>query len=405
MVIDMPKFSYIARDTNGTLYKGAVDAVDKKEVRLILRQKGFYPTIIKNVRQWKKINLISSISSENVAIFAEQLSVMVDAGITLVRSLTTIAEQTKNEKFRQIINTTRQDVENGSSFADALKKNPKVFSNLFISLVKSGEEGGLLSKSLNQIAEYLENEKQIKRKVKSAFVYPKIVMGLCVIVVIFMVTFIVPKFMVIYNEMKVTLPMPTRIVIGISKFVPKYWWVVLLVTGALYFGYRQFKASKSGRYMIDKAGLYMPVFGNLTRKMVVSRFIKVLSALTASGVPIMNALDIARQVANNGVMDEVVVSIQDSVNAGGGIREPISKSDIFPPMVVQMVGLGEEVGSMGESLDKSSRFLDREIEDHVKRLIVKIEPATTIIIASVVGLILMAIYLPMFDMVKLATGK
>ncbi|MEK7399748.1 MAG: type II secretion system F family protein [Candidatus Poribacteria bacterium] len=401
----MPKFSYIARDTNGTLYKGAVDAVDKKEVRLILRQKGFYPTIIKNVRQWKKINLISSISSENVAIFAEQLSVMVDAGITLVRSLTTIAEQTKNEKFRQIINTTRQDVENGSSFADALKKNPKVFSNLFISLVKSGEEGGLLSKSLNQIAEYLENEKQIKRKVKSAFVYPKIVMGLCVIVVIFMVTFIVPKFMVIYNEMKVTLPMPTRIVIGISKFVPKYWWVVLLVTGALYFGYRQFKASKSGRYMIDKAGLYMPVFGNLTRKMVVSRFIKVLSALTASGVPIMNALDIARQVANNGVMDEVVVSIQDSVNAGGGIREPISKSDIFPPMVVQMVGLGEEVGSMGESLDKSSRFLDREIEDHVKRLIVKIEPATTIIIASVVGLILMAIYLPMFDMVKLATGK
>lgn len=401
----MPKFSYIARDTNGTLYKGAVDAVDKKEVRLILRQKGFYPTTIKNVRQWKQIGNLSSISGESVAIFAEQLSVMVDAGITLVRSLTTIAEQTKNERFKQIINTIRQDVENGSSFADALKKYPKVFSNLFISLVKTGEAGGLLSKSLNQIAEYLESQRQIKRKVKSAFVYPKIVMGLCVAVVIFMVTFIVPKFMVIYNEMRVTLPLPTRIVVGMSKFVPKYWWVMLLVAGSIYFAYRQFKASKSGRYMIDKAGLYMPVFGSLGKKMVVSRFIKVLSALTTSGVPIMNALDIARQVANNSVMDEVVVSIQDSVNAGGGIRDPISKSTIFPPMVVQMVGLGEEVGSMGESLDKSSRFLDREIDDHVKRLIVKIEPATTVIIAAVVGLILMAIYLPMFDMVKLATAK
>jgi type IV pilus assembly protein PilC len=401
MVIDMPKFSYIARDTNGMSYKGAVDAVDKKEVRLVLRQKGFYPTTIKNVRQWKKIGLPSSISGETVATFAEQLSVMVDAGITLVRSLTTIAEQTKNESFRQIINAIRQDVENGSSFADALKKYPKVFSNLFISLVKSGEAGGLLSKSLNQVAEYLENERQIKRKVKSAFVYPKIVMGFCVVVVIFMVTFIVPKFMVMYNEMNVTLPLPTRIVIGISKFVPKYWWVMLLVAGIAYFGYRQFKASKSGKYMIDKAGLYIPIFGNLARKMVVSRFIKVLSALTTSGVPIMNALDIARQVANNGVMDEVVGTIQDSVNAGGGIREPISKSDIFPPMVVQMVGLGEEVGSMGESLDKSSRFLDREIEDHIKRLIVKIEPATTVMIAAVVGLILMAIYLPMFDMAKI----
>ncbi len=401
----MPKFIYVARDINGMLYKGVVDAIDKKEVRLNLRQKGFYPTTIKTAHQWKNISIFNSISNDDVTAFAEQLSIMVDAGIPLVRALTTIAEQTKNERFRQIISTIRQDVESGSSFADALRKYPKIFSNLFVSLVRTGEVGGVLSKSLKQIAEYLDNEKQIRRKVKSAFVYPKIVMGLCVVVVIFMVTFIVPRFMTIYNEMKVTLPLPTRIVLGISKFVPKYWWLLLFGSGAIYFGYKQFKASKTGKRFFDKAILYLPVFGDLGRKMVVCRFIKVLSALTVSGVPIMQALDIAKQVADNTVMDEVVAKIQDNVNAGGGLREPISQSEIFPPMVVQMVGMGEEVGNLGDSLDKSSRYLDREIDDQVKRLLVKIEPATTVIIAAVVGLILMAIYLPMFDIVKLATSR
>jgi len=401
----MAKFSYVARDINGMLYKGVVEAIDKKEVRLSLRQKGYYPTTIRSARQWKQLSIFNSISNDDVAIFADQLSIMVEAGIPLVRALTTIAEQTKNERFRQIISTIRQDVESGSSFADALRKYPKIFSNLFVSLVKTGEVGGVLSKSLKQIAEYLDNERQIKRKVKSAFVYPKIVMGLCVVVVIFMVTFIVPRFMTIYSEMKVTLPLPTRIILGVSKFVPKYWWLLLFGAGSIYFGYKQFKTSNTGKRFFDKAMLYMPIIGNLGKKMVVCRFIKVLSALTISGVPIMQALDVAKQVANNTVMDEVVAKIQDNVNAGGGLKEPISQSEIFPPMVVQIVAMGEEVGNLGDALDKSSKYLDREIDDHVKRLIVKIEPATTVIIAAVVGLILMAIYLPMFDMVKLATAK
>jgi len=401
----MAKFSYVARDINGMLYKGVVEAIDKKEVRLSLRQKGYYPTTIRSARQWKQLSIFNSISNDDVAIFADQLSIMVEAGIPLVRALTTITEQTKNERFRQIISTIRQDVESGSSFADALRKYPKIFSNLFVSLVKTGEVGGVLSKSLKQIAEYLDNERQIKRKVKSAFVYPKIVMGLCVVVVIFMVTFIVPRFMTIYNEMKVTLPLPTRIILGVSKFVPKYWWLLLFGAGSIYFGYKQFRASNTGKRFFDKAMLYMPIIGNLGKKMVVCRFIKVLSALTISGVPIMQALDVAKQVANNTVMDEVVAKIQDNVNAGGRLKEPISQSEIFPPMVVQIVAMGEEVGNLGDALDKSSKYLDREIDDHVKRLIVKIEPATTAIIAAVVGLILMAIYLPMFDMVKLATAK
>jgi type IV pilus assembly protein PilC len=396
----MAKFSYVARDIDGSLYKGMIDAADKKEVRTSLRQRGFYPTAVRSNRQLKSLTLFSRITNDEVAVFAEQLSVMVDAGLTLVRSLTTLAQQTKNEKFRNIINSIKQDVENGISFAESLNKYPKVFSNLFINLVKTGEIGGVLSKSLRQIAEYLDAEKQIRQRVKAAFIYPKIVFSLCIAVSVFLVTFVVPRFMVLYSNLS-ELPLPTKIVLWLSKFIPKYWWALLIVGGLIYFGFQQFKKSKYGKNVLDHAKLYMPIWGDLGKKVLVSRFIKVLSALSTSSVPLIQALDISKQVANNTVMDKIVAEIHNSVNAGGGLREPIANSDIFPPIVVQMVGLGEEVGSLGESLDKSAHFLDREIDEQVKALMTKIEPLTTVLIAAVVGLVLMAIYLPMFDVVKI----
>jgi len=398
----MSKFSYIARDIDGSLYKGIIDASDKREVRASLRQRGFYPTSIRTSRQWKGISFLSKITGDEIAVFAEQLSVMVDSGLTLVKCLTTLAQQTKNVKFREVINAVKQDVENGISFADSLSNYPKVFSNLFINLVKSGEIGGVLSKSLRQIAEYLDSEKQIRQKVKATFVYPKIVMVVCIGVSIFLVTFVVPKFMVLYQQIDVGLPMPTRIVIWLSKFIPKYWWLLLGGGGGIYFGYINFAQSKFGKNILDHVKLRAPLFGELIKKILVSRFIKVLSALTMSGVPIVQALDVAKQVADNAVMDQVINTIRENVNAGGGLRDPMANSKIFPPIVVQMVGLGEEVGNMSESLEKSARFLDREIEDQVKRLMAMIEPMTTVVIAAVVGLILMAIYLPMFDVMKLA---
>ena len=392
------RFSYIARDIDGSLYKGVLEALDKKEVRISLRQKGYYPTVIHSVREWKHIRILSTITGDEVAMFAEQLSVMVDAGLTLIKCLTTLADQTKNEKFKQIINTVRQDVENGVSFADALSNYPKVFSNLFINLVRTGEIGGVLSKSLKQVADYLDGERQIKKKVKAALIYPKIVFGMCILVSIFLITFIVPKFMFLYTGMDIKMPLPTRIVIGISKFVPKYWWLLLGGGGGIYFGYIKFKASNLGKKTLDYLSLYAPVFGTLGRKIVVSRFIKVLGALTMSGVPIMQALDVAKEVANNAIMSEVINKIRENVNAGGGLREPIEASNLFPPIVVQMVGLGEEVGSIGESLEKSSKFLDRDVEDGVKSLMTMIEPLTTIVMGSVVMLILLAMYLPMLKM-------
>ncbi|HGJ67268.1 TPA: type II secretion system F family protein [bacterium] len=401
----MSKFSYVARDIDGSLYRGVIEATDKREVRTNLRQKGFYPTSIRTVREWKNITFFARVTSDEVAVFADQLSVMVDSGLTLVRCLTTLAQQTKNEKFRQIINAVRQDVENGISFADSLSNYPKVFSNLFVSLIRTGEIGGVLSKSLRQIAEYLNSEKQIRQKVKATFIYPKIVLIVCVLVSIFLVTFVVPRFMTLYDSLKIPLPLPTRIVLWLSKVIPKYWWLFLGIGGGVYFGFNKFKATKSGKNILDHAKLYAPVFGELIKKIIVSRFIKVLSALTMSGVPIVQSLDVSKQVADNAVMDRIIDSIRDNVNAGGGLREPMANSEIFPPIVIQMVGLGEEVGNLGESLDKSAKFLDSEIEDQVKRLMSKIEPMTTVAIAAVVGLILLAIYLPMFDITKIAQAK
>jgi type IV pilus assembly protein PilC len=394
----MANFSYVAKDMSGSLYKGTIDATDIKEVRLFLRQKKLYPTAIHSVRQWNKITLFNTITSDEVAIFAEQLSVMVEAGLTIVKCLQTLAEQTKNEKFKQIINTIRQDVENGMSFAESLSKYPKVFSNLFINLVKTGEIGGVLSKSLKQIADYLDGERQVKKKVKSAILLPKIIFGMCILVVIVLITFVVPRFAALYQGQGVLLPLPTRILIGLSKFIPKYKWLLLGGGVGLYFGYIKFKASNLGKKTFDYLSLNAPVFGTLGKKIVVSRFIKVLGALVVSGVPIIQALDVANEVANNSIMSEVVDKIRANVNLGGGLRDPIADSKIFPPIVVQMVGLGEEVGSIGDSLEKSSKFLDRDVENNVKSIITMIEPLTTIVIGSIVMFILLAMYLPMLKM-------
>lgn len=398
----MPRFSYVAIDIDGTKYRGQIEAVDKKEVRATLRQRGFYVTSVRKLHEWSKLGQVRTITSDEIAVLAEELSVMVDAGLSIDRCLSTLSEQTKNLKLKQILDTVKKDLENGVSFADALAKHPKVFSNLFVSLVRAGEIGGVLSKSLRQIADYLNSEREIRQKVKSTLTYPKIVVGLAILVVIFVVTYLVPKFMALYSSLNIQLPLPTRMLIWASKFVPKYWWLLLGIGGGTFYGYKRLKRWPTTKAYLDRLSMKLPLFGNLIRKVIVARFIKVLAALTSSGVPMIKCLEVASQVANNAVMDEVINQIKARVNEGGGLKEPMAKSGIFPPIVVQMVSVGEEVGTLGEALEKSASYLDREIENTIKRLMAKIEPATTIIIAGVVGFMLIAIYLPVIDVVKVA---
>ena len=392
----MGRYTYVARDMNGAIYKGIIQAVDANEVRRRLRQRGFYPTSVKAMRELR-LKVARRIKRKDVAIFSEQLATMVDSGLTLVRCMETVIQQTRNERMAQTIQQVKQDIENGVPFSEALKKHPRVFPPLFVSMVLAGETGGTLAKSLRQLADYLDREQETRQKVKSALTYPKIVALASVLVVFVLVVFIVPRFAMIYNDLGVRLPFITIALVTVSRTVARFWWAILAAGVLIYFGYKQFGRTKFGREITDKIKLHAPVFGDLNRKVLVSRFIRIMSTLIPNGVPMMQSLDVAQEVADNRVMDQVIDGIRTSINSGGGLTEPISASEIFPIMVVQMVGVGEETGRLGDLLEKSSTYLEREIDATIKSLIARIEPTMTMLLAVLVAFIALSIYLPLFN--------
>jgi type IV pilus assembly protein PilC len=307
--------------------------------------------------------------------------------------------ETKNQKFLKVIAEVKNDVENGIPLSNALGKQHKVFSNLFVSLIKAGEVGGTLPTTFRQIANYLDKEQENKQKVKSAMAYPKLVGVICFAVLIFMLTYIIPRFAAIYDGLGITLPMITLTLVAISKFILKYWWSMIIFVGILIFVYYRLKGSESG--IIDRIKLGMPVFGNLYKKSAISRFVYVLSSLHGGGVPILQSLEVARDVMGNKVIEQVIDTARVSVNAGGRIRDAIAVSKLFPIIVIQMISVGEETGGLALSLEKSSIYLNREVDAVVKRIITRVEPGLTIVIGVVVAIIAAAIYMPVFDVVKI----
>jgi len=396
----MPRYSYVAKDIGGTVYRGVLQADDKSEVRRRLKQRNFYATSVKTIREWRRFMFFKRITKDEVAVFAEQLAVMVESGLTLVRCMETVLQQIENTEMVRVIGEIKQDIENGVPFSDSLRKYPKVFPPLFVSMVMSGETGGTLAQSLRQIADYLDNEREMRQKVKSALAYPKIVAAISIIVVAVMVIFIVPRFATIYDTLGISLPLSTRMLIGSGVFLSKYWWTITLSCAVIYFLCRRLRATTLVKNALDKFRLYAPIFGDLNRKATVSLFIRGLSTLVPSGVPIMRSLDVTEEVVNNIVMSRIIDGIRTSISSGGGLRDPIEAGGIFPPMVVQMVGIGEETGRLGDLLGRSSVYLDREIDATIKRLIAKVEPTMTIVVAGIVALIAMSIYFPLFDVVS-----
>lgn len=396
----MPRYSYVAKDITGTIYRGVLQAVDKNEVRRRLKQRDFYATSIKAIREWRQLRLIKRVNRDEVAVFAEQLAVMVESGLTLVRCMETVLQQVKNQELVRIVSEVKQDIENGVHFSEALGKHKKVFPPLFISMVLAGETGGTLAQSLREVANHLDSERETRQKVKSAMAYPKIVMLVSALVITALVTFIVPRFAAIFDSLGVTLPLITRILIGFGEFMSKFWWLLAFVIGGIYLLSKRLKKVPAVKEVMDKIKLYVPVFGDLNRKATSSLFIKVLSTLLPSGVPIMRTLEVAEEVVDNVVMTRIIDGIRTSISSGGHMKEPMEAGGIFPPMVVQMVGVGEETGRLSDLLQKSSLYLDREIEATIKRLISRVEPMMTIIVAGIVAIIAMSIYFPLFDVVS-----
>jgi type IV pilus assembly protein PilC len=345
--------------------------------------------------------LTGRIKLKDVAVFSRQFATMINSGLSLLRSLYILAEQTENKVLADVVNQVRIDVEKGSSLSAALAKHPKAFSRLYVSMVKAGEIGGVLDSVLVRLADTIEKQVELRRKVKSAMTYPAVVAVLVFLIVTAMMLFIIPMFKGLYTELGGELPLPTKILIGISSTCKRFWYVIVVAEIGAVVGFRRWINSEEGRKRWDALKLRVPVFGGLVRKTALARFSRTLSALVRSGVPILESLDIVAETSGNHVVAVAVRDAQVGVKQGEGLASRLEQHEVFPPMVVQMMAVGEETGAVDEMLDKIADFYDQEVEATVAALTSLIEPLLIVVMGAAVGSMVIALYLPMFNIIKL----
>jgi type IV pilus assembly protein PilC len=397
-------YDYKVRDRAGNMVTGQLVGDSEGLVMAKLREMGMTPVEVKKAGVGLKmeINLRPGhVKLKSLAIFARQFATMVNSGLPILRALAILSEQTESTELKKVLTQVRIDVEQGASLSGAMSKHPKAFSDLFLAMVKAGETGGVLDNVLLRLADLTEKEVELRRKIKSAMTYPIAVVVLVILLMSAMLLFVVPQFESIYAQLGGSLPLPTRILLGVSRGVRTYWWMVLLGTSALAFGFRRWKKTPGGRLMIDSVKLRVPIFGSLFHKTALTRFSSTLGMLLRSGVPILQALDIVSETVNNKVIARAVSDVQGSVREGESIARPLGKHAVFPPMVVQMLAVGEETGAVDTMLDKVSDFYNSEVEAAVDSLTSLIEPVLIAIIGSAVGASVIALYMPMFNIIKL----
>lgn len=396
----MPRFVYTARNFEGKVITNDMDGDSKEAVISKLRERGYFVTQIKE--KGKEFQLFQrKVSSSEISIFARQFATMIGAGVPLVRCLTILGQQCENPRFRDIITKVRQDVEAGSNLSKALGGHPKVFSNLFVNLVKAGEAGGILEEILSRLASYLESSEQLRQKVKGAMTYPVVVSGIACLVVIFLIVFVLPTFETIFRDMgDAKLPLPTRLLLGLSAFMNQYLILIAIGAVAAFIGLKKFFDSERGIRLLDTNILKIPVIGMLQKKVAVAKFTRTLGTLIASGVPILQALEVTADTAGNVVIADAVNKTRASIREGETISEPLKASNVFPPMVVQMIAVGEETGELDKMLTKIADFYDQEVDVAVKGLTSVIEPIVIVFMGIVIGGIVMAIFMPMLELVN-----
>lgn len=409
----MPAFVYKAIDKLGRDVDGTLDADSEVVAISQLRDMGYFPLDVRKEKVARAGGDISSflerfrrkrIKIKDLSIFARQLATLMDSGLPLLRSLDVLGEQTENPSLKAQIKSVAQSVQGGSTFSDALTRYPRTFSKLFVNMVKAGEIGGVLEITLARVAEFVEKEVAIRGKVKSALAYPAIVIIVGIGVVTFVTVAIIPTFVSMFQEVGVSLPLPTQIMITISNFVRQRWYIILGTIVALILMYRQYAGTERGKMVIDKAKFRLPVVGNLVQKAAISRFSRTLGTLLNSGVAILQALLIVKDTAGNEVIARAMVDVHDSIREGESIAGPIERSGVFPPMVTHMIAVGEETGALDTMLIKVADGYDREVDDAVNALTSILEPVLIVCMAAVVGFIVVAIYLPIFNMGALVGG-
>jgi type IV pilus assembly protein PilC len=403
-------FIYKARDASGTVRTGTTQGDSQMGVAAGLRDQGLTPLTIDltdkaaNASREVKIPGLGrpkKVKLKDLAVFSRQFATMINSGLSLLRALNILADQTESKELARLVGEVRSDVERGTSLSASLANHPKGFNRLYVSMVRAGESGGILDDVLVRLAETLEKQVALKQKIKSAMTYPVVVFLMVIGIVSAMLIFVVPMFTDLYKDLGGKLPLPTQVLISVSAVISKFSYILVAGAVAGSWAFRKYVATEKGRFQADKLLLKAPVFGPLFHKTALSRFARTLAVLMRSGVPILQALEIVSETAGNEVMARAVIEIKTSVKEGETIAKPMSHHKIFPPMVVQMLAVGEETGAMDSMLEKLADFYDQEIEAMVAALTSLIEPLLIAFMGAAVGGMVVALYMPMFNIINL----
>jgi type IV pilus assembly protein PilC len=398
----MPLFEYTARNTsNGQIQKGQLEVASKDEVNAYLRKNRLLLVNVREAPKQIKLSLGGGrVKTRDIVIFTRQFATMINAGLPLVQSLNILAQQTENKALREVTKSVVYDVESGNTLADAFSKHPKAFSALYVNMVAAGEAGGILDTILLRLSTFLEKNDALVRKVKGAMVYPGVIITVALGAIAILLIFVIPTFQNMFASANLELPLPTRVVIGMSNFLINYWWAILGAIGAMIFAFRQYYGTTGGRKQIDGLILKAPVLGDVVRKSAVSRFTRTLGTLVSSGVSILEGLEITAKTAGNAVIHDAVMESRQSIAGGETIAAPLEKSQVFPPMVISMIAVGEQTGGLDEMLSKIADFYDEEVDVAVSALLSLMEPAMIVVLGVIVGGMVIAMYLPIFDMMN-----
>jgi type IV pilus assembly protein PilC len=398
----MQSYKYKAVTNTGSTITGIISGENKEEILKNLRGKNQYPVMVEVMQQSRDLDLgsmLSRIKIKDIALFCRQLYTMLNAGVTLINCLDILKIQTENKRLQGIIGNLHQDVQKGMSFSEALRQS-NAFPELLVNMVVAGEVSGNLDTIMSRMATHFEKENHIRNKIKGALVYPAFIGGLTIIVVIFLLTFVLPTFISMFEGSGVEVPALTRGLISTSEFIRKFWYIVLGAVIALSYFMAKFVRTEKGKMAMDTSLMRIPVVKGTIQKIYTSRFTRTLSTLMASGIPLIQALESVAKVVNNKPVEKALLRTVDDVRKGVNLSIPIKNSNLFPPMVYYMINIGEESGSIDDLLERTALFYDEELEESIKKMMGLIEPTMIVFMALIIGLIVIAIALPMFDMVK-----
>lgn len=399
----MATFAYRGRDAGGRVISGAIDGETEMSVVMRLQEMGYAITDLRSlvkrptVEEW--LQKMRGVGLKDLVVFTRQLATMINAGLTIVASLTILQAQTSNRVLTDIVTSVRGEVEGGMPLSDALSHHPHTFSPMFVNMVRAGETGGVLDEVLTRLSVLLEKELALRQKVRAAMVYPAVIATAATGIVSFIVFFILPKFIVFFTQLDVALPAPTKFLIFVTVASHKFWyvWLLMLIVGV--YGSKYYVATPPGRAMYDRFKLRVWLFGPIIRHVLMARFSRIFGTLISSGVPIMQALEVVARAVDNVVLTQAIMAVRASIREGESVAEPLQTSGLFPPMVVQMVSVGEKTGSLDSMLSKVADFYDTEVEYAVSGLTAILEPALIVVMGGIVGFVVISFYLPLFNLV------